>query len=99
MRYHHWRHVGIVIGKTAVPTPKSELNSQSKPARTGKAIQQRHVSRRERPIRQEFIRRPLVLHRSSPDHRSSGEPIGHSGERSLRGQNAQLRGHWALMGT
>ena len=95
MRYHHWRHVRIVIGKTAVPTPISELNSQSKPARTGKAIQQRNVSRRERPIRQKFIRRSLVLHRSSPDHRSSGESIGRSGERSPRGQNAQLRGHRA----
>src|SRR5450756_350377 len=61
MRYHHWRHVGIVIGKTAVPTPKSELNGQSRRARTGKAIQQHHVSRCERPIRQEFIRQPLVL--------------------------------------
>jgi hypothetical protein len=37
----------------------------------------------------------LLLHRSSPDCRSSGEPIGHSGKRSPRGQDAQLRGHWA----
>jgi hypothetical protein len=98
MRYHHWRHVGIVIGKTAVPTPKSELNSQSKPARTNEAIQQRHVSRRERPIRQEFIRRPLMLHRAFPDRVSSGEPIGHAGGRSPHGKNAQLRGHPAKLG-
>lgn len=40
MRYHRWKHIGVVIGKTAVLTPKSELDSQSQPTRAAEAIQQ-----------------------------------------------------------
>ena len=70
MRYHRRRHISLVVGKTAVLAPKCKLDSQSKPASAGEARQQRHVSRGKRPIRHQFVRRPLPLHRSPPDRLS-----------------------------
>jgi hypothetical protein len=96
LHYHRWGEVRLVVRKPTLLAPVGELRGQAELAGVRQIGQQRQVLGQERPMLAKLVHRP------QPPHRPTLSSLG-TGSYGLEadfvisdGQNAQLRGHWAI---